>query len=117
MVDVLIAEDVTAQAGLLELFVQSEHTVVGVARDGDQAVELAKLVTPDVVVMDLNMPKKNGIEATKEVTGLFPAIRVIISTGVVDDTSHQAALDAGAETVLTKPFSDDELLDAIETVT
>jgi two-component system chemotaxis response regulator CheB len=106
---ILIAEDNTIVAALLEEILSHEEdmTVVGIARDGADAVELTKRLRPDVVTMDINMPEKNGLEATKEIMGSRPTPIVIVS-GVVDRNDvdfSMAALEAGALAVLPKPPS------------
>lgn len=114
MVDVLIAEDVDLQATLLERFLRSDHEVVGIAQTGRQAVELTGLSDPDVVTMDLDMPSKNGIQATAEIRQSNPDICIIVSTALVDSEAREKVIEAGADEILTKPFSHEELLTAIK---
>lgn len=114
MATVLIAEDQALQAGLLQSFICIEHTIVGVAATGDEAIELAEASDPDVVVMDIDMPNKSGIQATAEITAIKPDIPVIISTAVVSSDMTDAAFDAGADQLLTKPYNKEDLLTAIE---
>ncbi|NUP49454.1 MAG: response regulator transcription factor, partial [Catenulispora sp.] len=101
---VLIADDQAAvREGLaLLLDTMSGVTVVGQAADGLQAAELAAELTPDVVLMDLNMPRADGIEATSRVLTENPDIRVVVLTTYEDDTSIVGALRAGALGYLTK---------------
>lgn len=101
---VLIADDQAAvREGLaLLLDTMSGVTVVGQAADGLEAAELAAELTPDVVLMDLNMPRADGIEATSRVLTENPDIRVVVLTTYEDDTSIVGALRAGALGYLTK---------------
>jgi DNA-binding NarL/FixJ family response regulator len=101
---VLIADDQAAvREGLaLLLDTMSGVTVVGQAGDGLVATDLAAELTPDVVLMDLNMPRCDGIEATARILAANDAIRVVVLTTYEDDTSIVRALNAGALGYLTK---------------
>jgi DNA-binding NarL/FixJ family response regulator len=86
---------------------------VGQARNGDEAVQLAKLLRPDVVLMDLHMPLKSGVAATREITLAQPTIQVLVLTTLDDDETVFEALRAGAHAYLLKDVSEDELLETI----
>lgn len=106
---VLIAEDNSVVAALLEEIISSERDmdVVGIARDGAAAIDMTRSLRPNVVTMDINMPRYNGLEATKEIMGSRPTPIVIVS-GVVerhDVDISMRALEAGALAVLPKPPS------------
>src|SRR5579862_7684582 len=76
--------------------------VVGLAEDGTDAVDLVAEHRPDVVLMDLRMPKLDGVEATKAIRARHPATAVVVLTTFADDESILAALSAGAAGYLTK---------------
>jgi DNA-binding NarL/FixJ family response regulator len=101
---VLIADDQAAVREGLALLLEtmSEVSVVGQAGDGLEAVALAAELAPDVVLMDLNMPRSDGIEATSRILAADPDIRVVVLTTYEDDTSIVGALRAGALGYLTK---------------
>jgi DNA-binding NarL/FixJ family response regulator len=101
---VLIADDQAAVREGLALLLEtmSEVTVVGQAGDGLEAAALAGELKPDVVLMDLNMPRSDGIEATARILEADPGIRVVVLTTYEDDTSIVGALRAGALGYLTK---------------
>jgi DNA-binding NarL/FixJ family response regulator len=87
--------------------------VVGVACDGAEAVDTAARLLPDVVLMDLAMPVLNGAEATRRLLVLQPRIRVVVLTSAAGGRLEQAALDAGASTIVYKDAGIDAVLDAI----
>jgi DNA-binding NarL/FixJ family response regulator len=91
-------------------------TVVGAATDGEDAVQQALQLAPDVVLMDLNMPRCNGVQATERLRRLRPAIAVVVLTTYCDDAWVFSALQAGARGFLTKDAGADEILRAITDV-
>jgi DNA-binding NarL/FixJ family response regulator len=88
--------------------------LVGEATNGDEAIEIARQVRPDVVLMDLAMPGRNGIEATREIAANGLAGAVLILTMFADDESIFAAMRAGARGYLLKDAGHDEMRRAIE---
>jgi len=90
--------------------------LLGEATNGDEAIELARRVRPDVVLMDLAMPGRNGIEATREIASNGWATAVLILTMFADDESIFAAMRAGARGYLLKDAGHDEMRRAIEGV-
>ena len=112
---VLIADDqrvvrdgLTMLVGLID-----DVEVVGAARDGIEAVEIAKRERPDVVLMDLRMPGMDGAEATRQIRDALPDARVLVLTTYADDESLFPALEAGARGYLTKDASAEEIEQAI----
>ena len=87
--------------------------VVGSARDGEQAIALAREALPDVVLMDLEMPNLDGIEATRKITEVGGHTRVVVLTSFSDQERILDALDAGAVGYLLKDAEPDELLGGI----
>ena len=100
--------------GLLESVDDTE--VVGEAATGEEAVRLAEALQPDVVLMDLNMPGINGIEATRRIVQTSPHIQVLVVTMYEDDDSVFAALRAGARGYLLKGANQQETLRALRAV-
>lgn len=90
--------------------------VVGAAKDGDEAVALVEELAPDVVLMDLRMPRCDGVEATRRIRAGYPGTQVVVLTTFADDESLFPALKAGARGYLTKDVSGDEIVRAIEAV-
>jgi DNA-binding NarL/FixJ family response regulator len=118
VIRVLIADDQTlVREGLTTLLdAVDDVEVVGSARDGEEAVRLAALHRPDVVLMDLRMPRCDGVEATRRLTAEQPLVRVVVLTTYADDSSVFAALQAGARGYLTKDAGAGEIAQAIRTV-
>jgi DNA-binding NarL/FixJ family response regulator len=88
--------------------------VVGMACDGVEAVQLASESSPDVVLMDLRMPRMDGIEATRILTERHQPLRIVVLTTYADDESVLAALSAGAVGYLTKDATKDDIRRALE---
>src|SRR5215469_12107604 len=98
------------------LAAESDLEVAGEATSGDEAVNLAASIQPDVVIMDLRMPGINGIEATRRVLHTSPHIRVLVVTLLEDDDSVFAALRAGARGYVLKDADESDVLRAIRAV-
>lgn len=117
-VRVVVADDQTVVregiAMLLGLLPGLE--VVGAAADGEEAVRLVGERSPDVVLMDLRMPRCDGVEATRRIRQEYPGTQVVILTTFADDDSLFPALRAGARGYLTKDADSNEILRAIEDV-
>lgn len=98
------------------LSVEPDMEVVGQAADGIAAVEMAKSLHPDVVLMDLHMPNKGGVAATREITLLLPETHVLVLTTLDDDETVFEAVRAGAHAYLLKDASEEELLETVRAV-
>ncbi|MBX3653427.1 MAG: response regulator [Ramlibacter sp.] len=83
--------------------------IVGLARNGAEAVRLARATQPDVVTMDLTMPEMDGIECITELMRQFPRINILVVSALSDKSTAIAALRLGARGFVAKPFTDDEL--------
>ncbi len=118
-VRVLLADDQrVVREGLESLLGMLEGVeVVGVAADGEEAVALAIERSPDVVLMDLRMPRCDGVEATRRLREHDPNIKVLMLTTYADDRSVIDALRAGARGYLTKDAGAEEIRQALEQVT
>jgi len=115
---VLIADDqALVRRGLHALIsTKSDIEVVGEATDGDQAVREARTLQPDVILLDLVMPRKDGIGAIRELKQENPAARILVLTGFAEDERVFAAIKAGALGYLLKESSPAELIEAIGAV-
>ncbi|WP_299928620.1 response regulator transcription factor [uncultured Nocardioides sp.] len=115
MTRVLVADDHPAYRRGLEAMLRDVESieVVGVAATGQEAVDLAGRMAPDVVLMDLRMPGVDGIEATRRLIGHDPTVSVVVLTMLDDDGSVFAAMRAGARGYLLKGADQDEIVRAI----
>ncbi len=114
-IKVLIVDDhqVVRQGLRMFLELHDEIAVVGEAEDGKQAVELVRLHQPDVVLMDLVMPRMDGITATEQIRALGLPAKVIALTSFSEDDKVFPAIQAGAVSYLLKDISSNDLVDAI----
>lgn len=115
---ILIADDHAMVAEGLRQVVAAEtdFEVVGIAQDGETAVQRALELEPDIVVMDLAMPRMNGIEATRAIHDRAPATRVVVLSMYSNPEYVFRALEAGASAYLAKHAASRELVEAIRTV-
>lgn len=115
MITVLIADDhpIVRDGMQMLMDVQEDIEVVGVVEDGETAVSLAANTKPTVVLLDLNMPNMNGIEATKAILQVSPATKVVILTSHHEDAMIFPAIKAGALSYMLKSASPDEVVDAV----
>ncbi len=114
-VRVLIAEDqaLVRRGTTVLLSMEPDMEVVGQACDGVEAIAMAARLLPDVVLMDLHMPRLGGVAATREITRTLPGTQVLVLTTLSDDETVFEAIRAGAHGYLLKDVSEQELLDTI----
>ncbi|MFD4749807.1 response regulator [Streptomyces rubiginosohelvolus] len=114
MIRVLVVDDqALVRAGVTLLLRTAGEDVVGEAADGHEAVQLAQRLHPEVILMDLRMPRVDGIEATRRITALLPACHVVMLTTFDDDAEVYGALQAGAAGYLLKDGPAEAMVDAV----
>ena len=91
--------------------------LAGLAKNGHEAVRLARATRPEVVTMDLTMPEMDGVECIGQLLRLFPKMNILVVSALSDKSTAIAALKLGARGFVAKPFSDDELKMALLDVT
>jgi DNA-binding NarL/FixJ family response regulator len=114
-VRILIAEDqaLVRRGTAVLLSMEPDMEVVGQACDGVEAIAMAELLHPDVVLMDLHMPRLGGVAATREITRTLPGTQILVLTTLNDDETVFEAVRAGAQGYLLKDVTEQELLDTI----
>ena len=117
-ISVLIADDhEIVRTGLSAIFgFQDDFKVIGEACDGEEAVLSARQLKPDIVVMDLMMPVKNGVDATREILETNPTARIVILTTYATSTGIIEAIEAGASGALSKDTPNEELMSALRRI-
>jgi DNA-binding NarL/FixJ family response regulator len=112
---ILIAEDqaLVRRGTAVLLSMEPDMEVVGQACDGIEAVAMAAQLHPDIVLMDLHMPRQGGVAATREITRALPGTQVLVLTTLNDDETVFEAVRAGAHGYLLKDVTEQELLDTI----
>lgn len=117
-IKVLIADDIKQTRENIRMLLELDPSiqVVGEAVDGEQTLEMARMTSPDVVLMDINMPVMDGIKATEMLTIHFPRIAVIVISVQGEQEYLKKAMMAGAREYMIKPFTADELISTIKRV-
>ena len=112
---VVIADDHTVvRKGIRDLLTdEGDIAVVGEAHTGQEAIDLALALQPDVVVMDINMPELSGVEATRQIRAAAPAVRVLVLTAYADDPYIYGLLDAGASGYILKTAEGRDIVRAV----
>ncbi len=95
----------------------SNIALVGLARNGAEALRIARATNPEVVTMDLTMPEMDGVECIGQLLRIFPKINILVVSALSDKSTAIQALKLGARGFVAKPFSDDELKMALLDVT
>ena len=114
--NVLIVDDSEFMRNLLREILEEEFEIVGEAENGVEAVELYNEHAPDLVMMDIVMPIRDGIEATDEIKTSNPEANVIMCTSVGQEEKMKEAVKAGADGYITKPFQKPSVMEAIQDV-
>ncbi len=115
MARVLIADDASFMRQMIREIIEPEgHEVVGEATNGIEAVELYKELLPDLVTMDIVMPKRSGIEAVKTILAESPTACIVMCSALGQETLVMEALQAGARGGLVKPFKPDSVIATIK---
>jgi two-component system chemotaxis response regulator CheY len=114
---ILVADDADFMYEMLEnLIDKNRFEVVGYAADGEEALKKFRELTPDLVTMDILMPRMNGIKSIKEIRRVSPKARILVISALSDPELIKEAMTAGAADYITKPFSVSDLKTRISKV-
>jgi len=114
---VLIVDDIEfVRKTLSDILTAARYTVVGEAADGTEALQLYQTLNPDIVTMDIVMPKMSGIEATRKIVQFDKDARVVIISAMGQENLVMDAITVGAKDYLVKPFSAGDVVKTIERV-
>lgn len=117
MAKVIICDDSAFMRMMLKkILIDNGHEVVAEAGDGKQAVQFYRQFHPDLMTMDITMPKMNGIEAVKIIHEENPLVRIVMVTAIGQRTVITEALKAGASDFIVKPFDSDQVMETIAKV-
>ena len=112
---VMIVEDSQSTSRALEVMLKlHDYEVAGNAKDGEEAFTMFQDVKPDLVLMDIAMPKRHGIDAIKDIIGFDSKAKIIAVTALYSPEKRKKALSAGAKLVIEKPIEVPELIMAIK---
>lgn len=114
MARVLIVDDARFMRLVLRrILTQAGHEIVGEAKDGVEAVEMYAEKRPDVMTLDIVMPRQNGIEAVREIMQFDPHAKIIMVTALGQEAFVLDAIKAGAREFIIKPFRNEEIVKAV----
>ncbi len=117
-ISILIVDDSDVTRETLRVILRGEeYNVVGEATDGDAAHEMAIKLKPDIILLDVLMPKVSGLEALKSIKLVMPDILIMMVTATTDSSTISEAVQGGISGFITKPFNAKKVLDAVDAVT
>ncbi len=117
MARILVADDASFMRQMIREIVESEgFEVCGEASDGIEAIDEYKRLHPDVVTMDIVMPRKSGIDAVRGIMDIDPTACVVMCSALGQETLVTEALQAGARDFIVKPFKPDSVIDTLKKV-
>jgi two-component system chemotaxis response regulator CheY len=112
---VLIVDDAAFMREMLrDILAEAGYEIIAEAVDGDQAVTMFREHSPDLVTLDIVMPRKSGLEALREIRGLDPGACIVMCSALGQEALVMEALEAGARDFIVKPFKPDQALGVIE---
>ncbi len=114
MASILVCDDAAfMRMTLIKILKEAGHEVIGEAANGIEAFERYKVLKPDVVLMDITMPDRNGLEATKDITEYDPEAAVIMVSALGQQDKVFTAIANGAKDFVVKPFEPDKIIQCI----
>ncbi len=117
MARILVADDASFMRQMIREIVESEgFEVCGEASDGIEAIDEFKRLQPDVVTMDIVMPRKSGIDAVRGIVAIDPGACVVMCSALGQETLVTEAIQAGAKDFIVKPFKPDAVIETLKKV-
>ncbi|MFQ5416413.1 MAG: response regulator [Myxococcota bacterium] len=117
MARILVADDASFMRQMIREIVEAEgHEVCGEASDGIEAVEKFKELHPDVITMDIVMPRRSGIDAVRGIVELDPTAQIVMCSALGQETLVTEAMQAGAMDFIVKPFKPASVLETLKKV-
>jgi len=114
---VMVVDDALFMRNMLkDIFGRAGYEVVAEAENGEVAPQIYRDTRPDLVTMDIVMPKKSGIEALQEIVAADPQARVVMVSALGQDSLVLEAVEAGARDFIVKPFREDKVLETIRRI-
>ena len=114
---VVIADDTEFfRTALEEILTTAGYDVVGIAANGAQAVDMATDLHPDIVILDVVMPEKNGLDAAKDISQLQLPLKIVMCTSLGYEPIIEEAMSSGASGYILKPLSREKVLGILETI-
>jgi two-component system chemotaxis response regulator CheY len=114
---VMVVDDALFMRNMLkDIFVRAGHDVVAEAEDGEMALDMYRETSPDLVTMDIVMPRKSGIEALQEIVAADPAACVVMVSALGQDSLVLEAVESGAKDFIVKPFKEEKVLEIVTRV-
>ncbi len=115
---VLIVDDALFMRNMLkEVFLKAGYDVVGEAADGLEAVEQYRALRPDLVTMDIVMPRKSGIDALLDIRKEYPDACIVMCSAMGQESLILEAVQAGAQDFIVKPFKEEKVLEVVRRIT
>jgi two-component system, chemotaxis family, chemotaxis protein CheY len=112
---VLIVDDSPVMRNMLAKFFTDNHfNVVGMAEDGEQAIELFQKLNPDIMTLDIIMPKMRGTEVLETIMSRYPEATVVMASSVSDARTVMKCLKIGAKQYILKPYDENKVMNAIK---
>ncbi len=117
MARILVADDASFMRMMIREIVEDDgHEVVGEASDGSEAVDMYRELHPDIVTMDIVMPRRSGIDAVRGIIEVDPSARIVMCSALGQETLVSESLEAGACDFIVKPFKPDAVLATLREV-
>jgi len=115
---ILVVDDALFMRNMLrEIFTAAGHEVVGEAGNGEEALERYRALRPDLVTMDIVMPRRSGIEALKDILRFHPQAQIVMCSALGQETLLAEAVEAGARDFIVKPFKAERVLEIANRLT